>query len=157
RSTGLVLAGYLQSGQQRRQVRWVGAECVVRVVPRDLSANELLRDHVAVHGLVADRRTELAGGTFEFVPGGLDGPAYDEGAVVRCPEDHRLVRRGEGADSAGWPDAAVGLVGDREAQVAAHRPAQRLVFRQDVPLDGIRAGGGAEIDFAADEVLGNVV
>ena len=91
RTTRLVLPGHLQTGQQRRQVRRIGGEGVLCAVPRDLATGELLRDHVAVHGLVAHRRTEFAGGALELVPRGLHGSAHDERAVVGRPEDHRLV------------------------------------------------------------------
>src|ERR1700677_3153199 len=157
RVTRLALTRHLQAGQQGRQVSRVGGERVFRAVPRDLAASELLRDHVDVHSLIADWRDQFAGRTAELVPRGLHSSTHDECTVVRGPEDHWLVGRRERDEPAGRRDTAVSLVAGGEPQVAADRTAQRLVLRQDVALDGTRAGGRAEIHLAASEVLDNSV
>ena len=152
-----LLSGNLKAGKRRRQIRRLRGEGVLRLVPGDLAAGEFLRDDFLGDRLIAQRRTQFAGRPEEFVPRGLDRPAHHECAVVRGPEDHRLVVGGEGAHLAGRFEPAVSLVGDREAEVAVCGSAERLVLGQDVGLDGIGAGGGAEEDLSTGEILGQPV
>ena len=152
-----LLPGNLKTGKCRRQIRRLRGEGVLRLVPGDLSAGELLRDDVLGDQLIAERRAQFAACPEKFVPRGFDGPAHHECAVIGGPEDHRLVVGGEGAHLAGRFETAVGLVGDREAQVAVCGSAERLVLGQDVGLDGVGSGGRAEEDLSAGEVLGQPV
>ena len=147
-----VHAGNLQARQRLGQVRRTGAEGVGGLVPRDRSAAELLRDHVAGHTLVAHRGTQFAGGTLELVPGDLHGAAHDERAISGAEEDHRFVVGGELVELAARNRAVRGA-SDRESQVTAGRSAQRLIGREHIALDRARAGGRAEIDLAAGEGL----
>ena len=147
--------GHLKSGQRRCQFRRLRAELLGGLVPRDLAAAESLRDGVTVDGRLPGGHTEFPGGAAEFGPGGVDRTADHDGAGVGSPEDDRLVRRAEGAHPT-VGHAAVGLGGDRVAEIAAG-PADRLVLGQDGAGDRVCAGLRGVEDLAAGVPLGRPV
>ena len=152
RHRGLVQTGDLEAGQLRRELGRIGREGVARPIPGDRPAVELLGDDVAVIGLIGFRGTQFAGGPTELLPGCVDGPAHDERTEVRGVEDHRLVGGGEGDDSTGRAESAVGLAAGREAQVT-RGAAGGFVPVADHPRERIGSGLRAVVDLAAGEVL----
>ncbi len=148
---------HLQALQLVGQPRRFGGELLGLPVPRNLAAAELLRGHLAVVGLVADRNTEHPARAAQLVPGGVDGAAHHIRAVLGCPENDRLVGGREGDHPAVGARQARHFADGRETQIAAGRPAQHLVFLQDGPVGEFGPGGRGEEHFAAVEVQGEPV
>ena len=122
-------------------------------VPRQISAGELLAHDIAVVALVFGGDTQRSGGAAEFVPRDVDRAADRPRPGVGGPEDGRLVAGGERADPAVTPDEAGHLIDVRESEIAVGGTAQRLVLVEDLAVNQMCAGVGAEEDLSLGEFL----